>query len=188
MAEKLSGISILAKIEAILGNTIDGGNADASSKHGNQVKLSFESGTILNQADRVWQIRDRTLVSPGSETIDLFDLGALDIGAGAGNDALGQSLSLVEIVGILIVVETTSDLGTQLIIGGEGTAAAWNSMFNGSDSAKLGPLDPGGMLLIANPLDPAFAVADVSNHLLKLEAAGSSGDLIYSIYILGRSA
>jgi len=44
----------------------------------------------------------------------------------------------------------------------------------------------GGLFLLAAPDDPAYAVADTSNHLLRVNASG--GNITYDIAILGRNA
>lgn len=145
------------------------------------------SGTTANKADRWWEDNDgRTLAASGTETIDLYDFGSIDIGGGAGKDPLGQALALVEIVGLLVIVDAAST-GT-LLIGGDGTAAAWNSIFNGDDEAAIGPLAGGSICFLFNPANPAFPVADSSNHLLKFTEAGGANSVIYYPFILGRSA
>ena len=65
-------------------------------------------GTTVNTADRVWEDTARPILSAASENIDLYDLAAFDIGAGAGLDALGQALAFAEIVCILVENNATS--------------------------------------------------------------------------------
>lgn len=184
MAISLASIGLSCKLRAVLQNTVDGAAQTAQVQLGNEVSDTIGSGTGADQANRMWQDTNRLLSSAASENIDLYDLGAIDIGGGAGKDALGQAQLLAEVVGILIVNESAS--AGSLLIGGEGSAAAWNSILNASDTAVIGPIKPGGMFFISSPGDPAFAVADAANHLLKLEASG--GDVTYSIYVLGRDA
>jgi hypothetical protein len=186
MPRSLSNIQILATFGAVLANTIDGSDRSVQStiRRAFTPDTRLASGTGANQADRIWLDKDRTLISGGTENIDLYDLGSIDIGAGAGRDELGQAVTIAEIVA-LYIENLTSSTGS-LIIGGEGSGATWNSPFNASDSAKLGPLPPGGILLLFAPTDPAWAVADSTNHLLKIEASG--GAVTYHIGFLGRSA
>lgn len=147
------------------------------------VLQSITNGTGANQADAYWQSEGRTLTSGNDEDIDLYDFGALDIGAGAGLDPLGQALTLADVV-ILLVVNRDTSTGT-LLVGAEGSGAAWNSPFNGDDEAALA-LPPGGFALLGAPGATAFPVADTSNHLLTLAASG--GDCTYDIYIIGRDS
>lgn len=189
MARSLASIQVQAILKATLRNSLDGSTQTASVAQGATAAPSttLASGTSSYQADRVWGDASRSLSSGGSENIDMYDLASIDIDAGAGKDGLGQTYTIAEVTGIMIVSESTSS-GT-LYVGGEGSAAAWQSMFHvsGSLSDTAGVvIGPGGFLLNFNPADPAFAVADSSNHLLKIAASG--GAVTYSIYVLGRSA
>lgn len=144
---------------------------------------ALTNGTTADKANRYLESRNRTLTSGNSETLDLYDLGTLDIGAGAGEDALGLPLAAVELVGILIRVTSTG--AGKLLVGGEGTAACFNSIFNGDDDAKA-VVAAGGHFQAFNPADPAFAIADTSNHLLKLEASG--GNVTFDVFLIFRDA
>ncbi len=181
MADSLSGrvsIGLSAVLQNVLTNSL--GTAVASMDFSNT--LSITDGTTSDKADKVWASTGRTLSGAADETIDVYDFGSLDIGAGAGKDPLSGALALAEIVALVIYNRPTST-GT-LTIGADGTTAAWNSIFNGDDEAAL-TLKPGGVFAITCPPDPAYAVADTTNHLLKL---ASSANLTYDIYIIGRSA
>lgn len=184
MARTLSSISCQAKLTANLNNTIDGSNVSSSASLGQTVTPASQStGTGANQHDRFWGDQSRSLASGATEDIDLYDLGTIDIGAGAGKDALGQSIALAELTGLLVRNLSTS--AGNLKVGGKGTTAAWNSLFDSDDDAKI-VLPPGGFFLVFVPADPAYAVADSSNHLLKIEASG--GDCQYDLQLVGRSA
>lgn len=185
MARSLSSFAAQASLGATLANTLTSLSSNSPSASAAQLlafKFALSNGTTANAADRVW-VATRSLVGATSENIDLYDLGSLDIGAGAGLDALGQAWSIAELVGLMVINATTST-GT-ITIGGEGSGNAWNSAFGGSDSATFGPIGPGGCVFALNPVDPAWAVADSSNHLLKI---ASSANVTYSICLLGRSA
>lgn len=151
-----------------------------------QLDQAFTDGTIADKVDKAWFSKSRALTSGNDETLDLYDWGSVNLGAGAGKDPLGQAQALVEIAAILIYVRPES--AGNLIVGNDGTTAAFNSIFAGStdsDTAAV-TVKPGGIFLIAAPGDPAYAVADTSNHLLKLAASG--GNVTYDIHVLGRSA
>lgn len=185
MPRSLSTISAQAILKATVLNTADGTVLTASAAHGATQGVTFTaSGTGAGQADRFWQSTGRTLTSGGSEDLDVYDLASLDIsGAGAGRDALGQVWTVAEIAGILVYNRPTS--AGDLLIGGKGTAAAWSIWLNNNDDAEL-TLKPSGIFLLASTNDPAWAVADTSNHLLTMLASG--GAVTYDIYLLGRSA
>lgn len=179
---------ITAVMKATAQNLIDGDTLTASVTQGFDASPStaLTNGTGANQFDVIWSDQSRTLNASATETIDVYDLGSIDIGAGAGLDALGQAVANAEIVGLVVSVDASSS-GT-LLIGGEGSGAAWNSPFNGSDTAVLGPIGANGCVLILNPVDPAFAVADTTNHLLKFAEAGGASSVTYSVGIIARSA
>lgn len=186
MARTLASFSFAAKLLATVKNVWDsaGINKEAAAEQGESLGFAtaFANGTGANQADTIWSSGNRALSSGANESLDLYDLGTIDLGAGAGKDALGQSVANVEIVGLLIVHK--SGTGT-LLVGGGGATTAWNSMFNGDDDAQL-VVKPGGRVLVLCPPDPAYAVADTTNHTLKMEASG--GAVTYSITVLSRSA
>ena len=185
MPRSLSTMSARAILQATLINTSDNGVLTSSAAHGAQQSVTFTaSGTGAGQADRFWQSTGRTLTSGGSEDLDVYDLGSLDIsGAGAGRDANGQVWTVAEIAGMLVYNRPTS--AGKLLIGGKGTAAAWSEWLNANDDAEL-TLPPSGIFLIASTNDPAWAVADTSSHLLTMLASG--GAVTYDVYLLGRSA
>ena len=154
---------------------------------GNSPSLVFTSGTEANQADRMWAQKGRTITSGGPENLDVYDFGSVDIGAGAGLDGLGQSLTLAEIAAILIFNRSTS--GGNLLVGGIAAVTAWISMFvsqTSSEDDEILVIKPVGLIGFGAPTDPAYAVADTSNHLLKLDS--SAGTCTFDIFILGRSA
>jgi len=152
-----------------------------SAKFGEQNSVTFTGGTGANQANRVWPSENRILSTSASELIDVYDFGTLDIGSGAGKDQHGGSLALTGIKGFYVKNRSTS--AGNLLVGGEGTTAAWNSLFNGSDTALIS-LPPGAIVMITNPSSAGYAVADTTNHLLKI-AADSGGAVAYDIAIVG---
>jgi len=176
LSEFLINVDLFAKLQkTVQGRTVALDRVGQGYSRGSL----FSSGTTANKADRLYFEVDQAITSGNSVTLDLFDLANFD----ATTDVLGNTVSFAEIVALLI--ENESGSAGNLIVGGDGTTAAWNSPFGGDDDAAV-TLDPGGVLFLFNPTDPAYAVADTSNHLLKLAASG--GDTIHNITILGRSA
>lgn len=136
--------------------------------------LDMATGVSDDQADRAWSLYDRGLASGANENIDVYDFGTLDIGAGPGNDALGQALTLTEIASIIIRNQGPGDLtvdGTQ--------ANGWTPIGNPE------PLKPNGILVLHNPADGAMPVTDATNHLLNFAAA--NGAIVYDVHIAARS-
>lgn len=164
---------------------------DALSK---TIANAFTSGTGANKANLVWSDR-RSLAAAASETIDLFDL-AIDGGA-AQLDALGLAFANLALKALCIQIVDSSGnaiatpvAGEIMKIGGEGSAAAWQSMFHVSgtlsDTAGM-TIAPAGTLLVIAPSALGQPVADTSNHLLKITNSGAA-IMYYNIWILGTTA
>jgi hypothetical protein len=184
VAEQLAQIQVSASLAATLQNLVDDDTITASADQGLTATVpSLSTGTGANQADRAWRDTTRTLTSGSSDDIDIYDLDTIDIGGGAGKSALGQDVALVELVGLL--VENLSTSVGDLIIGNNATAAAFSELFNGSDTAEL-KYPPGGVHLSFCPGNPAWPIADTTNHLLRIAASG--GNITYNIALLARSA
>lgn len=188
MAETLSSIVLSMTLKATQVLSLDGATKSAAAALGDAITKALTTGTGPNQADKIWADAARTINSGSSEDIDLYDLAAFDIGAGAGKGPMGQAIALAEVVALLVYVDPVST--GKLWIGGKNTAAAWQSAFHldgvADDGAGVGPFGPGGGCLLFEPNDPAFLVADTSNHLLKMRATG--GNVTYYPIVLGRSA
>ena len=183
MASSLRAHSFQAILKAVVQETREGGTATFSAGT-SLAPTNLADGTAANQTDLFPQDIARTLTSGNNEDIDVFDWAQSNPGPGAGRDLIGNTLTLVEIVGVLIFNQTSS--AGSITIGNNNTVAAWNSPFNASDTGAVGPIGPGGWFMIFDPSDPAFAVADTSNHLLRITATG--GNVTYDIYMAGRSA
>jgi hypothetical protein len=171
--------SLTAIIKASITGTYTNDSTGASDSINVNENSSLSNGTGANKAQRVWESTGRSISTGSSETLDLYDLGSVDIGAGAGLDALGQALAFTGIKGLYIKNSDTST-GT-LTVGNESTAATWNALF-ASDTGSIA-LVPGASILVQDPSALGLAVNDSSNHLLKL--ADSSGGLTYDIVVIG---
>lgn len=184
MADSITSARFIAKVDAVFTNTFGTDlTSTVSATLGMSNTLDLTDGTTASKCDKVWWDTSRALSGATSESLDLYDLGSVNIGGGAGKDVFGGAWATVEVVGLYVENESSST--GNLTLGAEGSSAAWNSLFNGDDEAAIGPIKPGGVILIYMPSDPAFAVADSSNHLLKI---ASSATLTYNIAILARSA
>jgi hypothetical protein len=186
MADTLKA-TVTARVTSLFSNELTTDGVGITSKNSAELNLepvlSFTDGTGAAQADKIIKIPGQTLSSTTTD-IDVYDLGSLDLGLGAGRDNLGQTVALAEVAALLIYVHSGST-GT-LLVGGNGTTAAWNSAFNGDDDAKIGPFPAKSIVMLATSDAAGFAVADTSNHLLRLEAV--SGVVNYDIVIIGRTA
>lgn len=150
-------------------------NSVSSLNVGEQLTENLANGNLAQQNSRWWESKLRTLIAAASENIDLFDLAALDLGNGAGRDQLGLTQNNTKL--IFLMVENLDVSVGNLIVGGEGSLATFNSIFNGSDAASV-ILEPGAHFQVCSPKN-GFAIADVANHLLKIAASG--GNCSYKI-------
>ena len=139
----------------------------------------LEVGVSTDQASRLWEDRDRSLAAGGHHTLDLYDFTGEDIGAGAGNDALGQALVMQEITTFIVKVESgTGSLEIQPDPTNGWTPVGIHTV------ATLGALKLGGVLLKHRPDTDAFPVTDGASHQVRFKAVGAA--LTYSVYIAGR--
>lgn len=138
-----------------------------------------ENGTTAGKADRVKlnKAAAQTISSGGNVDLDMYDFANWP----TTTDPLRNTITFAEVVALVIINVGPGDL----IVGGNGTAAAWQAPFAADDTFKL-TVRAGGFFALGAPGDPAYAVADSSNHLLRLAASG--GDATYQIMALGRSA
>jgi len=178
MTTVLSDIACGINLAATLSKTSQGATASARLDE-LTVALSLSTGTIADSADIYYQQTDTALLSAANDDLDMYDLASF----AAAVDFFGAAIVNVEIVALAIRNQASSS--GDLVFGGEGSAAAWNSLFSASDTSTM-TLTPGGIFLIALPENPALTVADTSNHLLRINASG--GNITYDLAFLGRSA
>lgn len=167
-------------IQATLTNEMDDGTPTASASIGaSPVTGRMTNGVSTDQFNRGWSC-SRDLTAGASEDLDLYDLGTVDIGAGAGKDALGQALIFEEIV--LLCITQTGGTGRLEINATDPTnKLAWVPTLT---VANGGALRIGATLSMVNKHTEAFPVTDASSHQIRLGANG--GAVTYEIYVLGR--
>lgn len=148
----------------------------------------LKSGNGDFQLDRIWSCDQRTLAAAASEDLDLFDGGAIDNGAGAGKDALGQALTNRD--ALLLVIERLDDdspAGGVLEVGGKGDATTWLGLLKGTDDVLK--VYKGGLVLAYAPLSAAgdrMDIDDTTNHILQMAAVGQ--DVKYRLHLYARTA
>jgi hypothetical protein len=186
MARSLANVKTNAIFAATLLDAVDAIDQIAAAYSGTDLdhKPVWATGTGDGQADRVWVEKGLTLASAATFNLDLYDFAGRDIGKGSGLDAAGLAMALAEIAYIGVFVTSTGS--GKLRLGGEGSGAAWNSGFGGSDSAVSHDIGEGGSWQLVAWNDGDLAVADSTNHLLKF--LGVTADVTFDIIILGRSS
>jgi hypothetical protein len=101
-------------------------------------------------------------------TVDVYDLGTLDVGAGAGDDNLGETHANTAVNSIIIQNDGDS-AGTLRI--NQTVANSWSGLLGGSNQIDL----PAGGFFALSYGATGSAVTDASSHLIQLDAV--SGDV-----------
>ena len=91
------------KAQATVVNILDDGSQASSVLGGQVIRASLENGINDQQINRALQIKDIAILDGNFKDFNVATLGGTDIGAGTGNDALGQTWDLEELV-LLVVV------------------------------------------------------------------------------------
>lgn len=117
--------------------------------------------------NKVLSIQDEVISSGTSLTVDLFDLGTLDVGVGAGRDNLGETQANSFINSIMIANDSES-AGTLRI--DQTVANSWDGITGGSTSVDI---PAGGFFSISYGYG-GKAVTDATNHILTLTAVSGN--------------
>jgi hypothetical protein len=115
--------------------------------------------------DRVFALQDYSLtVAAGNLDVDLYDLGSIDLGAGAGRDALGLTHANAKIHLLAIENKSIPSGGTLRI--DNSVANAWTGLLPAAGTLDI----PQGGFTVVQFGDTGSAVTDASNHMLRLSA------------------
>ncbi|RWG80943.1 MAG: hypothetical protein EOQ69_19365 [Mesorhizobium sp.] len=133
---------------------------------------ALTSGTGANQADLIFA-DTRTLAASATEDLDL---------AGALADVFGATITMVEVVAILILADAGNT--NNVVIG---DSASPVPLFGGTNPTLA--IKPGGMFMIVAPnASGQFAVGAGSTDKLKVANSAGGTGVSYSIVVVGRSA
>ena len=125
--------------------------------------LKNSSGAFI--FDRSFALEDYSLtVASGNLDIDLYDLGSIDLGAGAGEDALGLTHANAKIHLVAIQNKEITGGGTLRIDGG--VTGHWTGILPASATLDI----PQGGFLVVQFGDAGSTVTDTTNHMLRLSA------------------
>jgi hypothetical protein len=137
---------------------------------------SLADGTAADQADLIWHDQ-RTLNAGASEDLDLTALITVIFGGTV-------SISFAKVKAILIV-NTSTTAGHELLVGGAGAGQAFATPFNNNAGAKVG-VGPDSPLLLVNKKD-GWAVTAGTGDILRIQNSGAAA-VTYRIVIVGTSA
>jgi len=117
--------------------------------------------------DKVLLIDKELITSGTSLTVDVYDLGTLDVGAGAGDDNLGETHANTAVNSIIIQNDGDS-AGTLRI--NQTVANSWSGLLGGSNQIDL----PAGGFFALSYGATGSAVTDASSHLIQLDAVSGN--------------
>lgn len=139
--------------------------------------IELANGTGVAQADLIF-VDERTVASASNDDLDL---------AGVLANALGGTLTFVEIVAIIIINAPKSGAAntTNLTIGG-GTNPFVG--FLGGTTPTIGPIRPGGFVMLGAPADVGIGTVTAGTGDILRIANSSGAGATYQIGIVGRSA
>lgn len=166
---------IKASIEAVQTTSNDYGSPRFTPQLSALIDLA--SGTIADSADLIF-VDERTVASAANDDIDL---------AGVLANALGGTLTFVEIVAILIINKSKAGVAntTNLTVG-----AGTNPFlgFLAGTTPAVGPIRPGGVFLLAAPADVGIGTVTPGTADILRIANSAGAAATYQIAIVGRSA
>ena len=175
-ADSSVGINVVSTIF----NEIETG-AKAELKIGGAIVADkLKNGAEENQANRAFRYIF-TISSAAEQVVDVYDLGSLDIGAGAGLDGLGQAWVCEEIVWIMIR-QKSGDGRLEINLSAATNPIPWIPTMT---VANGGALQNGALVAFYNPDTDGFDITDASAHQFRLTATG--GDVVVDLMVIGRS-
>ena len=141
--------------------------------------LQFGSGTTANNANLLF-VDERSVAASTSDPLDL---------AGVLSDAMGTTFAAAEIVAILVInapISPSNAANTSNLTVGGGTNPVVGYL--GGTTPTIGPIRPGGMVLLANPDASGLATVTAGTGDILNIANGSGGTAVYQVAILARTA
>ena len=167
-------MSLLVELTARMKITQVGGNDFGGPNFQPLIEkvITLLSGTAANQADLCF-VDERTINASSSEDLDL---------AGVLADAIGATLTMAEVVAILVIADEGNANNVVL-----GDATQPIPLFGGTNPTFA--VKPGGLFFVAAPNAAGLlTVGAGSTDDLKVANSGSGTSVTYQIAIIGRSA
>lgn len=164
---------IAARVAMTLSSALDLGTA--ACKQVLDFTAELASGTGDSQVDRLFS-DERTITASSSENLDL---------AGSLADALGATITMVELAGLIVTADATN---TNNVVLGNGTNPLIGGPF-GAAGANTIAIPPGGVFQWFAPKDgQGVAVTASTGDILKVANSGAGTSVKYKIVLFGRSA
>ena len=176
---------IRLQTKATLKNSLADGTIAQTVVGGNIITDSLEDGVEEGEINRAWQEKSIQITAGNFVSRNLQTMAGVDIGAGVGNDALGQPLFIEEVV--LLFIRNKSGDGILEINPATNAPAAAKIAWIPNDTAADavgGGLRQGAGILWYEPGDEGLDLDSVSS-VIHLQAVG--GDVEAEIYVYGRN-
>jgi hypothetical protein len=174
------------KAQATVVNILDDGSQASSVLGGQMIRDALDNGINDNQINRALQIKDIAILDGNFVDFNIATLGGTDIGAGVGNDALGQIWDVEELVLMAVVNrEGPGVLEVQATV----PAAANIVWLPGgyASNANGGGIRAGGFRMWYEPGEVGLDLVPLSSSVLRLSAAAGQGDIAAAeVYLFGR--
>jgi len=145
------------------------------------ISATLTNGVSANEANRAWEDLDVSITSGNTLDLDLRTLSTIDIGAGSGNDALGQEILHEEIVCLIVhkiggsgILEINPTLPSNPL--------AWIPLGACAVSSG-GGLKTGGVRLW---LETNTDALDTEASETSVRFKATNGDVDFNIYVLAR--
>lgn len=139
--------------------------------------LKDGSGNYL--FDRVFALTSYSLtVAAGNLDIDLYDLGSLNIGAGAGRDNIGQTHANARIIAFALRHQDDNLGGTLRMDNNGVSSTAWEGIFHASTVLNLAE----GAFFTAYLGESGKTVTDATDHILRLSAQTATCVLDFAFF------
>ena len=175
-----SGLSFNLTVQATLNNLLESAAQASATMAADLIAQEITSGVSQNQIDRAWE-ETIEMTSGSTVSIDVRDFASRDIGAGSGNDALGQDLLMEEIA--LLIVQHVSGTGVLEINKVAPTDQLTWIPTDAARDAFGGGIGPGGMRIWYEP-DTIGLDTSSSSKVIRFDAL--NGDVSFRLIIFGR--
>ena len=182
MATRSATADISLRVLSTLNNLLADGSKATATVGANIIQLAMENGVSADQLNRAWYQKDISISSGSFTDIDIMAMTGEDIGAGNGNDALGQAMDIEEVVAL--VVKCTAGPGHLEIADTlPGAAPLGWVCENFATWANGGSIRPGGLRAWIECGEDGLDIS-ASSSVLRLHAA--TGDVTAEVLVLGR--
>jgi len=186
MGTRTATAEVALKMQLTAINTLLDGSTASSIVGGQLIRQTLANGVNANQINRIWKMTGIEISDGGFTDFNISTMAGKDIGAGAGKDALGQTVDIEELVMLLVVNNGTGILEIQATVPGA-AAIVWMAGGAAADS-NGGGIREGGFRMWYEPSEIGLDLVSGSSAVLRLSAASGGGAVDDAhIYILGRN-